>query len=176
MTRPSSPGFVLRAMEPGDWAGVREVYLEGIATRQATFETTAPADHETWSAGRLAIGRLVACAARAERGVLGWAALSPVSTRPVYRGVAEVGIYVAARARGNGIGRALLERLVTEAEAAGIWTLQSSVFPENAATLALHAALGFREVGRRERIAKLDGAWRDTLLLERRSARPELND
>ena len=107
--------------------------------------------------------------------VLGWAALSPVSSRPVYRGVAEVGIYVAARARGQGVGRALMGALVAASEAEGIWTLQSAVFPENAATLALHAAFGFREVGRRERIGKHRGVWRDTLLLERRSRLPELN-
>lgn len=166
---------VVRPLVPADWPGVRQAYLEGIATGQATFEVDAPADFETWSAARLPICRFVAHPPHDEGDVLGWAALSPVSSRPVYRGVAEVGIYVAERARGRGVGRALLARLVEESEAHGIWTLQSSVFPENAATRTLHAAYGFREVGRREKIGRHHGVWRDTLLLERRSRRPELN-
>ena len=162
-------------MTPEDWPGVRSAYLEGIATGQATFEETAPEEYAAWSASRLATCRLVAHPTGDASDVLGWAALSPVSSRPVYRGVAEVGIYVAARARGQGVGRALMGALVAASVAEGIWTLQSAVFPENAATLALHAAFGFREVGRRERIGKHRGVWRDTLLLERRSRLPELN-
>ncbi len=161
----------IRSMVPEDWPGVLSAYIDGIRTRQATFEVKPPADYETWSGSRLSDCRLVACPARDGSRVLGWAALSPVSSRPAYRGVAEVGIYVAEAERGRGVGRSLLERLVLAADDAGIWTLQSAVFPENLATRRLHAACGFREVGFRERIGKLDGEWRDTLLLERRSPR-----
>lgn len=157
----------VRAMVAEDWPAVRAIYGEGLATGQASFEAAAPEAWATWTAGKLGVGRSVA---EGGAGVVGFTALSPVSARPVYAGVAEVSVYVAARARGRGVGRALLERLVADAEAAGMWTLQSSVFPENAATLALHAACGFRTVGRRERIARHHGVWRDTLLLERRSA------
>ena len=125
-----------------------------------------PDDWPAWDGARLACCRL---AARRGAALVGWATLGPVSSRPVYRGVAEVSVYVAAAARGMGIGRALLAALVEAAEAAGIWTLQASIFPENTASLALHQACGFRVVGRRERIAQHHGRWRDTLLLERRS-------
>ena len=160
----------VRAMEPGDWPLVRRIYEEGIATAQATFETAAPLEYEQWSSVRLPVCRLVAHREGHHAEVLGWAALSPVSSRPVYRGVAEVGIYVADRARGRGVGKVLMGRLVAAAEEEGIWTLQSSVFPENQATRRLHADFGFREVGYRERIGLHHGGWRDTLLLERRSA------
>lgn len=156
----------VRPMVAADWPVVRAIYQEGLATGHASFETEAPDAWATWAAGKLEVGR---CVAEGADGVLGFAALAPVSARPVYAGVAEVSVYVAARARGRGLGRALLGRVVTDAETAGLWTLQSSVFPENEATLALHAALGFRTVGRRERIARHHGIWRDTLLLERRS-------
>lgn len=152
-------------IQPGDWPAVRAIYLEGIATGQATFETEAPSWGH-WDAAHLRFGRL---AARREGEVLGWAALSPVSQRQAYTGVAEVSVYVAATSRGKGVGRLLLERLISEAEQHGIWTLQAIVFPENAATMALHRRCGFREVGKRERISKLNGNWRDTVLLERRS-------
>jgi phosphinothricin acetyltransferase len=152
-----------------DWNRVRTIYLEGIATGQATFETTAPVEWSAWSAGKLRVGLSVALAPEDPGVLLGWTALSPVSTRTVYAGVAELTIYVAAEARGRGVGSALLRRLVTDSEADGIWTLQGSLFPENAGSRALHKAAGFREVGRRERIAQLDGVWRDTILVERRS-------
>ena len=151
-------------MRADDWPAVLAIYEEGIATRQATFETEAPSWAE-WDAGHLE-PRLVA---ERDGVVVGWAALSPVSRRPCYAGVVENSVYVAAEARGRGVGRALLGRLVEDADAAGFWTIQTSVFPENAASMALHRACGFRVVGTRERIARLDGVWRDTALLERRS-------
>jgi L-amino acid N-acyltransferase YncA len=148
-----------------DWPTVAAIYEEGIATRLATFETAAPAWAD-WDRTHLDERRLVA---EDDGEVLGWAALSPVSERCVYAGVAEVSVYVAERARGRGIGRALLECLARGAESVGIWTLQAGVFPENRASLALHHGCGFRTVGIRERIGRLDGAWRDVVLLERRS-------
>jgi phosphinothricin acetyltransferase len=144
---------------------VRAIYLEGIATGEATFETDAP-DWERWDADHLPQCRLVA---RNIDGVLGWAALSPVSRREVYAGVAEVSVYVAESARGRGVGGALMRALVEASERYGLWTLQSIVFPENHASVALHLKHGFREVGRRERIARRHGVWRDTVVLERRS-------
>ena len=152
-------------MLPGHWPEVRAVYLEGLSTGDATFETGAP-EWGRWDASHLRACRLVALAG--ER-VAGWAALSPVSARKVYAGVAEVSVYVAADFRGRGLGRALLEALVRESEAEGVWTLQASIFPENVASVALHKSFGFREVGRRERVGRLRGRWRDTILLERRS-------
>ena len=155
-------------MQPADWPSVAAIYAEGIATRLATFETEVPPWAE-WDAKMIAGLRLVARLSGGEIG--GWAAASQVSSRAVYRGVVENSVYVTAAARGHGLGRALLDALVERSEAAGIWTLQASVFPENAASLALHETCGFRVVGTRERLARLDGAWRDILLLERRSAR-----
>jgi len=152
-------------MLPGHWEEVRAIYLEGLKTGDATFETEAP-DWTRWDSAHLPACRLVALAG--ER-VAGWAALGRVSGRAAYAGVAEVSVYVAERFRGVGAGRALLEALVRESEAEGFWTLQASVFPENVASVALHRACGFREVGRRERVGRLGGRWRDTLLLERRS-------
>ncbi len=157
--------FVVDQMRPNDWAGVRAIYIEGLRTGHSTFETEAPS-WEQWDEGHLQTPRLVA---RSEDTLLGWAALSPVSKRHVYRGVAEVTVYVADGARGQGIGRALLEALIAESERNGIWTLQASIFPDNTASVALHLQCGFREVGRRERIGMLEGVWRDTLLFERRS-------
>ena len=152
-------------MRPDDWEPVRRIYLEGIATGNATFETNAP-DWEAWDAGHLAACRLVA---REGAKILGWAALSAVSRRQVYAGVAEVSVYIAAASRGTGVGDKLLGALVTASEAEGVWTLQASIFAENQASLALHGKHGFREVGRRERIAELHGVWRDTIVMERRS-------
>jgi L-amino acid N-acyltransferase YncA len=151
-------------MTPEDWPAVRAIYEEGIATGQGTFETSVPS-WEQWNAARLPHSRLVARSTT----VRGWAALSPVSSRACYAGVAEVGVYVAANARGQGVGRALLEALVADAEAHGLWTLQGATIAENAASLALQARCGFRVIGRRERIAKLAGVWRNTVLTERRS-------
>ena len=156
---------VIDQMRASDWEQVRAIYLEGIRTGHATFETEAPS-WERWDEAHLPSARLVK---RDGERVLGWAALSPVSKRQVYRGVAELTVYVAESARGQGIGRALLEALIIESERNGIWTLQASIFPENTASVELHRRCGFREVGRRERIAMLNGVWRDTLLFERRS-------
>jgi phosphinothricin acetyltransferase len=148
------------------WPEVRAIYTEGIATGQATFATEAPAWAD-WDSSHLAACRLVAVSTDAR--VLGWAALSPVSGRCVYAGVAEVSVYVAAGARGQGVGRALLAALATASEQQGLWMLQAGIFPENEASVRLHEGAGFRVVGRRERIGQLHGQWRDTLLLERRS-------
>ena len=156
---------MIRRLTEDDWKAVAAIFEDGIRTRLATFETAAPAWSD-WDAGHLTEHRFVA----EESGeVLGWAALSPVSSRCVYEGVAEVSVYVGEQARGRGVGRALLGALVEGSERAGIWTLQAGVFPENRASLALHQRCGFRTVGVRERIGRLDGAWRDVVLLERRS-------
>ena len=156
----------IAGMTAGDWDGVRAIYLEGIATGNATFEKSAP-DWERWDAGHLQSCRLLA---RAAGEVLGWAALSPVSSRCVYAGVAEVSVYVSERARGQGIGLLLLSELVADSERHGIWTLQAGIFPENQASIALHQRCGFRIVGVRERLGSMDGRWRDVVLMERRSA------
>jgi len=151
---------------PVHWPAVRSIYLEGLAGGHATFETEAP-DWPAWDAAHLPQCRLIA---REEDAVLGWAALAPVSRRAVYAGVAEVSVYVAARGRRKGIGRRLLEELIRRSETEGIWTLQASIFPENAASVRLHEACGFRQLGRRERIGRHHGVWRDTVLYERRSS------
>ena len=157
--------MLIRALTRADWPAVAAIYAEGIATRNATFETSAPA-WESWDASHLTDHRLVA-----EEGgrVVGWAALSPVSDRCCYAGVAENSVYVAAEARGRGIGRALLEQLISATEAAGLWTIETGIFPENEASVALHERCGFRVVGVRKRLGQLEGVWRDVLLLERRS-------
>lgn len=152
-------------MGPEDWPAVRRIYEEGIATGDATFETSAPS-WETWDASHLTVGRSVA---ELDAEVVGWAALSGVSDRCAYAGVAEVSVYVAGSARGHGIGGQLLHALIEASEHAGMWTLQAGIFPENTASLAIHVRAGFREIGRRERLGQLHGQWRDTLLLERRS-------
>ena len=157
----------IRTMTSSDWPEVVAIYLAGIATGQATFETTAPA-WEKWDASHLATPRFVAVPEEGE-GLAGWCALSPVSARAVYAGVAEVSVYIAEGSRGCGVGGALLDALITASEDNGIWTLQASVFPENTSSVAMHVKRGFREIGRRQRIAKLNGIWRDTILLERRS-------
>lgn len=157
--------FAIQPMSEADATAVLEIYGQGIATGDATFETEVPA-WEKFTSGHLPHSRLVA---RDGTGVLGWAMLTPVSGRCVYGGVAEVSIYVAESERGRGLGRALLEELIRQSEQNGIWTLQAGIFPQNAASIRLHKHHGFREVGRRERIGKLNDHWRDTVLLERRS-------
>jgi len=157
--------FAIRPMTDADGPAVLEIYRQGIATGNATFETETP-PWEKWTAAHLPHSRIVA---RDGTGVLGWAALSAVSGRCVYAGVAEVSIYIAEPERGRGVGRALLEELIRQSEKNGLWTLQAGIFPENRASIGLHKSCGFREVGRRERIGKLGERWRDTVLLERRS-------
>jgi L-amino acid N-acyltransferase YncA len=157
--------FAVEEMQLHDWKAVVEIYTQGLATGQATFETHAPS-WEQWDANHIRECRLVA---RANGVVLGWAALSLVSRRSVYAGVAEVSIYISSSARGQGVGRALMKVLINRSEDHGYWTLQSSVFPENIGSVALHLNHGFREIGRRKRIAKLAGVWRDTVMFERRS-------
>jgi L-amino acid N-acyltransferase YncA len=157
--------YQITTMQPPDWPSVREIYAEGIATGQATFETLL-SDWEKWDSSHRQDCRLIA---RKGDQILGWAALGPVSARRVYSGVAEVSVYVAAVARGGGVGTALLKALIEESEQCGVWTLQAGIFPENVASIALHKSCGFHEVGKRQRIGKLGETWRDVLLLERRS-------
>jgi L-amino acid N-acyltransferase YncA len=147
------------------WPDVRAIYLEGIATGNATFETSAP-DWERWDTAHLPTCRLVA---NSLGSILGWAALSRASPRQVYSEVAEISVYVAASARGKGIGMRLLSTLVEVSEQESIWTLQAGIFPENHASIGMHQKCGFRIVGRRERVGCLAGVWRDVLLMERRS-------
>ncbi|HEV2195847.1 MAG TPA: GNAT family N-acetyltransferase [Candidatus Acidoferrum sp.] len=157
---------VIDTMQAEDWDAVRAIYLEGIATGNATFEKSAP-DWEKWDASHLRSCRLVA---RSAENVLGWAAVSPVSGRCVYAGVAEVSVYVAERARGQKIGSRLLDALVKASEREGIWTLQAGIFPENVSSISLHSRCRFRIVGKRERLGNMDGRWRDVVLMERRSS------
>jgi phosphinothricin acetyltransferase len=159
----------IRAMKRGDWERVRAIYEQGIATGLATFESASPAWDE-WDQEHLAACRLVA-EAEDTQDVMGWAALSPVSDRCAYGGVAEVSVYVDETSHGRGVGSSLLRRLIGESEAEGFWTLQAGVFPENEASVRVHEKQGFRVVGVREKLGKLGGEWRDVLLLERRSTR-----
>ena len=161
----SRAGVSVRAMAASDWPDVAAIFLEGIATGNATFETLAPTWAQ-WDRAHLPVGRLVA---RKGRTIAGWVALSRVSQRSCYAGVAEMSVYVATWARGQGVGDALMKAAIGESEAAGIWTLQGAVFPENKSSLRLCEANGFRVIGRRERIGKRHGVWRDTVLVERRS-------
>ena len=160
-----TPIITLETLTPECWEAVRLIYLQGIATGNATFQQTAP-DWSEWNESHLEICRAVA---KADEVVVGWSALSPVSKRPVYAGVAEISTYVAEAARGRGIGRRLLQRTIADSEAHGIWTLQAGIFPENQASMRLHLGLGFRVVGTRVRLGKMGGCWRDVALLERRS-------
>ena len=157
-------------MQASDWDDVRRIYAEGIATGNATMETSAP-EWEKWDAAHRKDCRLVARESTRGGEIVGWAALSPVSERCAYGGVAEVSVYVAGAARGQGVGRTLLAELVRVSEEAGIWTLQAGIFPENLTSIAIHHRCGFRTVGVREKFGKLGGVWRDVALLERRSAR-----
>lgn len=159
-------------MTAAHWLKVREIYLAGIAGGNATFEIEVPSWDE-WDARHLNFARLVAII---DREVKGWGALSPVSSRAVYRGVAENSVYVAPDAQGRGIGRLLLQNLIAESEANNVWTLQNSIFPENLASINLHLSCGFREVGYRERVAQLKGVWRNTIFMERRSSVTGISD
>jgi L-amino acid N-acyltransferase YncA len=162
----SQPGNAIDLMLEGDWPSVEAIYLEGIATGNATLEERSPG-WEEWDNSHLPFARFVA---RNDGDVVGWCAVSPVSRRAVYAGVAEVSVYIKSSARGQGFGRLLLARLVEECEQQGIWTLQAGILSENTASISLHLKCGFREVGRRERLGKLKDRWRDVVLLERRSS------
>jgi phosphinothricin acetyltransferase len=155
----------IKAMTAEDWPAVAEIYKEGIATGYATFELDVPA-YKEWNSAHVSSCRLVALE---DQIVLGWAALSPVSSRCVYGGVAEVSVYIAAAHRGKGLGEKLLVQLILASEEAGFWTLQSGIFPENIGSIQIHEKTGFRLIGKRERIGKLHGAWKDNLIFERRS-------
>jgi L-amino acid N-acyltransferase YncA len=155
----------IQAMFPVHWESVKIIYEEGIATGNATFQMEAP-DWKEWNAAHVDNSRLVAIE---DDCILGWAALTPVSGRCVYAGVAEVSVYVGEKARGRGIGKKLLQALIAESEKNNFWTLQAGIFTENKASIKMHENCGFRIIGIRERIGKMNGRWRDTLLLERRS-------
>ncbi|MBB6451230.1 phosphinothricin acetyltransferase [Geomicrobium halophilum] len=150
---------------PEDWQQVQQIYLQGISTGHATFQKEAPT-WEEWNQSHLLECRMVA---RSAEDIIGWAALTPISNRAVYAGVAEVSIYIRQNSQGKGVGSKLLKSLIEESEQNGFWTLQSGIFPENHFSVTLHSKFGFREVGRRERMGKMNGVWRDILLLERRS-------
>ncbi|BDD03972.1 GNAT family N-acetyltransferase [Aureibacter tunicatorum] len=157
--------LIFRKLEKSDWEKVSQIYSEGLDTGNATFETNIPS-WESWNNSHLNDCRHVA---EINGKVAGWSALSPVSSRCVYGGVAEVSVYVSSEFEGQKIGTRLLEKLIKESEAIGIWTLQAGIFPENLGSLKIHKRLDFREVGFREKIGQLNGVWRDTVLLERRS-------
>jgi L-amino acid N-acyltransferase YncA len=161
-----APDVTIAPMTEQHWSAVRDIYLEGIRTGNATFEQSAP-EWEKWDTGHLQTCRLVACSGNE---VVGWAALSLVSGRCVYAGVAEVSVYVAERARGQKLGSRLLAALVKDSEEQGIWTLQAGIFPENTGSIAIHKGCGFRIVGTREKLGSMHGRWRDVVLMERRSA------
>jgi L-amino acid N-acyltransferase YncA len=157
--------ITLRPLNPDDWPSVARIYRQGIETGNATFQKEVPS-WEAWNSAHIKTCRIVASA---DNEIVGWAALTPVSGRCVYAGVAEVSVYVASDHKGKKIGTILLESLILESESEGFWTLQAGIFPENNASLKLHENLGFRKVGFRERIGKMENIWRDTVLLERRS-------
>lgn len=157
--------FAVEKMKEEDWPAVKNIYQEGIATDNATFETDVP-EWEEWDKSHLRDCRFVAKSAEE---IVGWVALSPVSSRRVYQGVAEVSLYVKSSARGQGVGKSLLKSAIAESERIGIWTLQGMIFPENVTSISLCKTCGFREVGFRERIGQMNGVWRDVTLMERRS-------
>ena len=158
----------IRAMTPDDWPAVSKIYAEGISTGFATFETTVPT-YKDWDKAHVKKCRLIA---ENNKTILGWAALSPVSSRCVYGGVVEVSVYIASQSRGQGVGKALMKELIDQSEKSGYWTLQSGIFPENEPSIALHEKVGFRFFGKRERIGKTkEGIWKDNLLFEKRSKR-----
>jgi L-amino acid N-acyltransferase YncA len=166
MLRVPAQPITVEPLRPEHWPEVAAIYRDGIATGNATFETEVPT-WETWDAARFDDHRFVAIR---DGRVVGWTAVGPVSDRCVYGGVVENSVYVGEDARGQGVGRLLLEQLIRSTDAAGIWTIQTGIFPENDASVRLHERVGFRVVGRRERLGKLRGVWRDVLLLERRSS------
>ena len=155
----------LEKMQPADWHFVKQIYEEGISTGNATFQTSAP-EWDEWNSSHLEHSRVVA---KEGDNILGWAALTPVSGRCVYAGVAEVSVYVSDKARGKGLGKQLLQKLIEESEANNLWTLQAGIFPENIPSIKIHEDCGFRIIGKRERIGMMNGIWRDTVLLEKRS-------
>jgi len=155
----------IREMQPADWDSVATIYAEGIVTGYATFEKSIPT-YEAWDNAHIKQCRMVVVD---NNTILGWAALSPVSSRCVYGGVAEVSVYVAKEYFGKGVGKRLMYHLIFESEKVGLWTLQSGIFPENESSIALHKKVGFRYIGKRERVGQLDGIWKDNLLFERRS-------
>ena len=157
--------MLLRPMQDRDWEQVARIYADGMATGIATFEQDLP-DFMDWDAAHMKQCRIVA---EDDGRIMGWVALSPVSSRCVYGGVGEVSVYIDREARGRGIGKMLMEQLIKESEKAGLWTLQSGIFPENIASVKLHENTGFRYIGKRERIGKINGKWKDNLLFERRS-------
>jgi phosphinothricin acetyltransferase len=157
--------LIIAPLHPSDWPAVRAIYAQGLFTGNATFETGVP-EWDAWNAAHLPGCRLVACL---NDTIVGWAALSPYSQREVYTGVAEESIYIAEAARGHGVGTTLLRALVDQSERAGIWTLQAGIIAENSSSIALHTRCGFRQVGYRERIGRLNGTWHDVVLMERRS-------
>lgn len=155
----------VREMKASDWEDVSQIYAQGIATGFATFEQTI-SSYESWNQAHVEKCRLIA----EENGeILGWAALSPVSSRCVYGGIGEVSVYIRAESRGKGVGKLLLKQLISESEKAGFWTIQSGIFPENEASIHLHKKIGFRFIGKRERVGKIQGIWKDNLLFEKRS-------
>lgn len=157
--------ITFRAMTAADWTRVAEIYKQGIETGNATFQQSIPS-WDDWNKGHISSCRIVA---EVDNEVAGWVALSAVSSRPVYGGVAEVSVYVGSRYRGLHVGTKLLEEMVTESESRGFWTLQVGIFPENKASIAIHKKSGFREIGYREKVAKMNNIWRNTVLMERRS-------
>lgn len=165
--------FFIQPLLAEHWPSVREIYLQGIATGDATFQTSAP-EWEEWDRSHLPHSRMVALetgkqAAPEQNRVIGWIALTPVSSRCVYAGVAEISVYIDPDHRGKGVGKALMQAVISDSEVNGIWTLQAGIFPENTASIRLHENVGFRVVGVREKIGKMNGRWRDTVFLEKRS-------
>ncbi|MFS4466630.1 N-acetyltransferase family protein [Maribacter sp. 2210JD10-5] len=160
--------ITIKPMRAEDWDAVAKIYEEGIATGFATFETTVPS-YESWDSAHMDLCRLVATAHNDD--ILGWAALSPVSSRCVYGGIGEVSVYVSNKSRGQGVGKLLMQALIKESEAEGLWTIQSGIFPENIGSIKLHENMGFRYIGKREKVGKLSGVWKDNLLFERRSTK-----
>lgn len=159
--------MVVRNMKPSDWKEVSRIYSEGIATGLATFETEVPT-YDHWNKAHTKECRLIA---ENNGEIMGWAALSPVSSRCVYGGVGEVSVYISDKSRGRGVGKLLMHHLIDESEKAGFWTIQSGIFPENTASIKLHEKMGFRYIGKRERVGKIHGVWKDNLLFEKRSSK-----